>query len=101
MLDFDLAELYEVQIAFTQLGVAMISGILKSDKEINVNIAIMTTFVFMRKYAYSHKNLSEKLEELEDKYYKQFKDVYKATYVLLKKEKQETTFKERKRIGYK
>ena len=61
----------------------------------------MRAFVFMRRNAFAHKNLSEKLEELEYKYNKQFKDVYKATYSLLKKEKQETAFKERMCIGYK
>ena len=61
----------------------------------------MTAFVFMRRYAFAHKNPSEKLKELEDKYNKQFKDVYKATYSLLKKEKKETAFKERVCIGYK
>ena len=87
--------------AFTEQGLAMLSGILKSDKAINVNIAIMRAFVFIRQYALSHKDLTDKLKELENKYNKQFKDVYEAINFLLKKDKQEKEQKERKRIGFK
>ena len=86
--------------AFTEQGLAMLSGILKSDKAINVNIAIMRTFVFVRQYALSHKDLTEKLKEIESKYNKQFKDVYEAINYLLKKDKNEIEQKKRKRIGF-
>lgn len=87
--------------AFTEQGLAMLSGILNSDKAIQVNIAIMRTFVFIRQYALSHKDLTEKLKELEAKYNKQFKDVYEAINYLLKKDKQITDQMKRKRIGFK
>jgi hypothetical protein len=86
--------------AFTEQGLAMLSGILKSDKAINVNIAIMRAFVFLRQYALTHKDLTEKLGELEKRYNKKFKDVYQAINYLLKKDKQETNQKERRQIGY-
>ncbi len=50
--------------AFTEQGVAMLASVLKSEKAILVNIAIMRAFVFIRQYAMNHKDLSEKLEEL-------------------------------------
>lgn len=87
--------------AFTEQGLAMLSGVLNSDKAINVNIAIMRAFVMIRQYALSHKDLTEKLKELENKYNKQFTDVYEAINYLLQKDKQDTEQKERKRIGYK
>jgi len=87
--------------AFTEQGLAMLSGILNSDKAIDVNIAIMRAFVFIRQYALSHKDLTEKLNELENKYDKQFKDVYDAINFLLQKDNQESEQKQRKRIGYK
>jgi len=87
--------------AFTEQGLAMLSGILNSDKAIDVNIAIMRAFVFMRQYALTHKDLTAKLKELENKYNKQFKDVYEAINYLLQKDKQEIEQKERKRIGFK
>jgi hypothetical protein len=86
--------------AFTEQGVAMLSTVLKSNIAIEVNISIMRAFVFIRKYALSHKDLTEKLKELENKYDKQFKDVYEAINYLLQKDKVETDQKERKRIGF-
>jgi len=87
--------------AFTEQGLAMLSGILKSDKAIQVNIAIMRAFVFIRQYALSHKDLTDKLKELETKYNKQFKDVYEAINYLLQKDKQDTEQKGRQQIGFK
>jgi len=78
----------------------MLSGILNSDKAIQANIAIMRAFVFIRQYALSHKDLTEKLKALEDKYDQQFKDVYEALNYLIGKDKQEVLQKERKRIGF-
>jgi hypothetical protein len=87
--------------AFTEQGVAMLSGVLNSEKAIEVNISIMRAFVFVRQYALSHKHLTAKLQELENKYDKQFNDVYDAINFLLQKDIQETEQKQRKRIGYK
>jgi len=87
--------------AFTEQGVSMLSSILRSKKAILVNIAIMRAFVVLRQYALSHKDLTAKLEELEKKYNKQFKDVYEAINYLLQNDKQEKEFKERKKIGFK
>ena len=86
---------------FTEQGLAMLSGVLNSDKAIFVNIAIMRAFVFIRQYALSHKDLTEKLSELENKYNQQFKDVYEALEYLLKKDEQIIGQNDRKRIGYK
>jgi hypothetical protein len=88
-------------LAFTEQGVAMLSSVLKSKKALQVNIAIMRAFVFIRQYALSHKDLTQKLLELESKYDKQFKDVYEAINFLLQKDCQENEHKQRKRIGYK
>ena len=87
--------------AFTEQGVAMLSSVLNSSKAIQINIQIMRAFVFMRQYALTHKDLSEKLQELENKYDQQFKDVYEAISFLLQKDNRETEQKQRKRIGYK
>jgi hypothetical protein len=86
--------------AFTKQGVAMLSSVLNSKKAIEVNIVIMRSFVLVRQYALSHKDLTEKLKKLERKYNKQFKDVYEALTYLLKKDKQEIDQKKRQRIGF-
>jgi hypothetical protein len=87
--------------AFTEQGVAMLSGILNSDKAIDVNIAIMRAFFALKQFALTNTELNNKLKELEKTYNKQFKDVYEAINYLMQKDKQETSQKERKQIGYK
>ncbi|MFA5971310.1 MAG: ORF6N domain-containing protein [Lentimicrobiaceae bacterium] len=87
-------------LAFTEQGLAMLSGILNSAKAIEVNIAIMRAFVLIRQYALSHKDLTDKLKELENKYDTQFSDVYQALNYLLERDKQEMDQKQRKTIGY-
>lgn len=87
--------------AFTEQGVAMLSGILNSDVAVNVNIAIMRTFVLIRKYALEHQEFNAKLLEIETKYDKKFSDVYEALNYLIQKDEKETVQKERKQIGYK
>ena len=87
--------------AFTEQGIAMLSSILKSEKAIQVNIAIMRAFVFIRQYALNHRDLTEKLDELEKRYNKKFQDIYEAINYLLKKDKEICDHQNRKRIGFK
>jgi len=61
--------------AFTEQGVAMLSSVLKSRKAIQVNIAIMNTFVKLREILSTHKKLAYKLTELEKKYKKHDSDI--------------------------
>lgn len=51
--------------AFTEQGVAMLSGILKSPRAIETNVAIMRAFVQLRRMAITHKDLAEKIAALE------------------------------------
>ena len=51
--------------AFTELGVAMLSSVLKSEKAIEVNIAIMRTFVQLRKLMSIHKELADKIIQIK------------------------------------
>ena len=86
--------------AFTEQGVAMLSGLLNSDTAIEVNIAIMRAFVFLRQYAMSHKDLTEKLKELERKYDQKFNTIQQALEYLLQKDRRETEHPKRKPIGF-
>ncbi len=87
--------------AFTEQGIAMLASVLRSPKAIEVNIQIVRAFVFLRKYALSHTELTQKLQELEAKYNKQFNDIFEAINYLIQKDKVEINQKERKRIGFK
>ena len=82
--------------AFTEQGLAMLSGILNSDKAISVNIAIMRAFVMIRQYALTYKDLTDKLKEIEGR----FTDVYDAINYLLNKDKLQIDQTQRKRIGF-
>jgi DnaJ-domain-containing protein 1 len=62
----------------------MLSGILRSQRAVQVNIAIMRAFVRLRALMATHKDLSRKLEELEKKYDKQFRNVFEAIRELMK-----------------
>ncbi len=90
--------------AFTEQGLAMLSGILNSDKAIEVNIAIMRAFVMLRQYALTYKEFGEKLATIEskfDKHDKQFEDVYEAINLLMQDKEEKTKHEERERIGFK
>lgn len=50
---------------FTEQGVAMLSGVLRSDRAIAVNIEIMRTFVELRRVASSYAAIEKRLEEIE------------------------------------
>ena len=82
--------------AFTEQGLAMLSGILTSEKAINVNIAIMRAFVLLRQYALTYKELSDKLKEIEGR----FTDIYDAINYLLEKDKLQVNQSQRRIIGF-
>ena len=50
---------------FTEQGVAMLSGVLRSDRAIAVNIEIMRAFVELRRVASSYAAIEKRLEEIE------------------------------------
>ena len=87
--------------AFTEQGVAMLSSILNSEKAIDVNIAIIRTFVLVKQSVLDYKDLSENLKKLERKSNKNFKEIFTALNYLITTKQEEKTLKERKRIGFK
>ena len=58
--------------AFTEQGIAMLSGVLKNDIAIEVSINIMRAFIEMRKFINTNKNLFEKIINIENKIDKKF-----------------------------
>jgi hypothetical protein len=64
--------------AFTEQGVAMLSGLLRSEKAIEVNIEIMRAFVMMRHYVLNYAELNQKLEDFMRETGAQFSDVYQV-----------------------
>ena len=83
-------------LAFTEQGVAMISSVLKSKKAVEVNIAIMRTFVHIRRILQDNQELARKVKNLEKKYDEQFQVVFNAIRSLIEKKNSP-----RRPIGYK
>ena len=69
--------------AFTEQGVAMLSGVLRSPRAVQANIAIMRAFVRLRRMLIEHADLARKLAALEKKYDKQFRVVFEAIQELM------------------
>jgi len=73
-------------LAFTEQGVAMLSTVLNSERAIQVNIVIMRAFVKLREILSTHRDLAQKLEELERKYEthdRQIKSIFEAIRQLM------------------
>ena len=51
--------------AFTEQGIAMLSGVLTSKRAVEVNVAIMRTFVRLRQLLSTHEELARRLDQLE------------------------------------
>ena len=69
--------------AFTEQGVAMLSSVLRSSRAVEVNIAIMRTFVQLRRLMDSNATLARKIESLEKKYDEKFSVVFSAIKQLI------------------
>jgi len=82
-------------VAFTEQGVAMLSSVLRSTRAVEVNIAIMRTFVQLRRLMDTNRDLARKIEALEKKYDEQFAVVFEAIKELIT-----PPSPPRKRIGF-
>ena len=82
-------------MAFTEQGIAMLSGILHSDRAIHVNIQIMRVFVRLRQLLLDNKDLRMELEEFRQVTEERFQIVFETLDQLLTIEN-----KPKKKIGY-
>lgn len=79
---------------FTEQGVAMLSSVLNSEMAIQVNIQIIDTFVKLRQLAVEHKDLEQRISDLEHyfmehsrDYKEDMKDIYQAIDLLMDRTK--------------
>jgi len=89
---------------FTEQGVAMLSGILNSDKAINMNIAIMRAFVEVRRIIFKQNDLKEQMKEIRERlgeHDAQLNHIYDAMENLLDEKANQRKWSERERIGFK
>jgi ORF6N domain len=82
-------------MAFAEQGVAMLSSVLRSERAVKVNIAIMRAFVRLREMLLSNTELARKLDALESEYDEQFRVVFDAIRELMSYEEAP-----KRRIGF-
>jgi len=119
LLDFDLAFLYEVDtktlnqavkrnittspFAFTEHGVAMISGVLKSEKAVKMNISIIRLFIEMKKVLIKNTSIKGQLQELRERIEEhdgQLNKIYDTIENLLDLSINRVKWEDRNRIGF-
>jgi hypothetical protein len=94
----------KLPFAFTERGVAMLSGVLNSKRAIKVNIQIMRIFTRMRKMLETHEAILKKLDELERKdieHDKKILLIFEFLKQLEQAKQQELEHRNRKRVGFK
>ncbi|MBN8878013.1 MAG: ORF6N domain-containing protein, partial [Sphingobacteriales bacterium] len=90
--------------AFTEQGVAMLSGVLHSPKAIKMNISIMRAFVEIRRFVAQNLSLKEQLKEIRERLGEhdvQLKQIYDTLENMLNKTISQQEWESRERIGYK
>ena len=90
--------------AFTEQGVAMLSSVLRSDKAIEMNIAIMRAFVDIRKILLKQSNINDQLAEIKERIGEhdvQLNELYDAMDNLLDEKIAQLKWKDREKIGFK
>lgn len=94
--------------AFTEQGVAMLSGVLNTEKAIQMNIAIMRAFVEIRRFALNYKDLAVQINEIRktvSSHSEQLNQIYDAFENMMEEKQDKLEEKrqwaKRERIGFK
>lgn len=89
--------------AFTEHGVTMLASVLRSEKAVKMNIAIVRAFIAMRQIMLKHKDLVEQFAELRQRvgeHDAQLNQIYNAIENLLDEKAERKTWQNRERIGF-
>jgi phage regulator Rha-like protein len=93
---------------FTEHGVTMLASILRSERAVKMNIAIVRAFIALRQIALYHKDLAEKLDQLKNEMYDrlgehdtQLNAIYDAIENMLDDKSEKKNWEQRERIGFK
>ena len=90
--------------AFTEQGVAMLCGVLNSNKAIDMHVAIMRAFVEIKKILLRQNNIKEQLKEIKERlgeHDAQLNQIYDAMENLLDEKASQRKWEDRERIGFK
>ena len=90
--------------AFTEHGVAMLASILKSERAVQMNIAIVRAFIALRQFTLNYKELRDQINDIRknvSNHNEQLSQIYDAIEHLLRNKREQQAWKDRERIGYK
>ena len=90
--------------AFTEHGILMLSSVLNSERAERVNILIIDTFIRLREILFLNKDMAHQIEKILNKlddHDNQISVIFEYLKQLEQSKREETDFKERKRIGFK
>jgi phage regulator Rha-like protein len=90
--------------AFTEHGVTMLASVLRSEKAVNMSIAVVRAFIALKTYAIQQHTLSDQLQEIRDRLGEhdvQLNSIYEAIENLLDEKADQKTWADRSRIGFK
>jgi phage regulator Rha-like protein len=89
--------------AFTEQGIAMLSGVLRSERAVQMNIAIMRAFVAIRKIVLLQLEAKDQLKQIKEKIEEhdvQLAQIYDAIENLLDEHAAQRKWENRERIGF-
>jgi phage regulator Rha-like protein len=89
--------------AFTEHGVTMLASVLRSEKAVNMSIAVVRAFIALKQYAIKRNDVAEQLQEIRDRLGEhdvQLNSIYDAIENLLDEKAEQKTWQERERIGF-
>jgi hypothetical protein len=89
--------------AFTEHGVGMVASVLKSEKAVQMNIAIVRAFIALREFALNYKKLAEQIDDIRGSitsHDEQLNQIYTAIENLLADKASKEKWEERERIGF-
>lgn len=90
--------------AFTEHGVTMLASVLRSEKAVNMSIAVVRAFIALKEYAVRQHTLTDQLQEIRDRLGEhdvQLNSIYTAIENLLDEKVEQKNWEDRERIGFK
>ena len=81
----------------------MLASVLKSERAVQMNIAIVRAFIALRQYALQYKELADEIQEIKQtvgNHGEQLDKIYVAIEALLSEKETQKTWEERERIGF-
>lgn len=90
--------------AFTEHGVTMLASVLRSDKAVKMNIAVVRAFIALRQFSVNYDKLAREIIELKEitgSHNKQLNQIYEVLKNLMVEKSKQKKWEEREQIGFK